>query len=75
MKKTIVQKTVAQVLQSCVVGDIISDTKRTWIIHESSDELIVAYPYKWKKSWGSSFELWNCGVETLAIIPGLYKVD
>jgi hypothetical protein len=67
-------KTVAQILEECQLGDILSDKKRTWKVTEADDEAVVASPHKWKKAWGNPFELWNCGTETLAIIPDLHRV-
>lgn len=76
MKKPIRKKTkkttVADILNSCSLGDCLTDGTRTWKVSEIS-EVIVASPLNFPEG-ESSFELWNCGVESVAIIPGLKKI-
>ena len=63
-------QTVAQILNSCELGDTLTDGKREWKITEKSEHTVVASPLKFPKN-ESKFELWNCGPESIAIIPNL----
>ena len=64
-------KTVAEVLNSATLGDVLSDGKRSWKVTDLDfDGCIIAMPTKFPKK-ESKFELWSHGVESVAIIPNL----
>ena len=71
------EKTIAEVLKTCKLNDVVSDKVRQWkIVDMDFDGAIIAQPIKWKKAkMGSPFELWSLGIESVAIIPGLHKVS
>jgi hypothetical protein len=66
------KQTIAQVLSKAPLNAILSDGTRTWKVTDLDfDGAVVASPFKWKKTWGSSFELWSLGIESVAYIPNL----
>lgn len=74
-------KTVKEILDNSQLGNILKAGKLYWIITEKSD-ITVAQPYNIRtkkkiKDTSSSkyFELWNCGTESIAVIPNLKIIN
>jgi hypothetical protein len=67
MKKN---KTVAEILKSCKLNDIlIADKGQQWKVVDLNYDvggLVVATPYKWQDKKIKPFELWSSGVERSA---------
>lgn len=61
------QRTIAEVINSAKVGDVLTDGKRKWKIVEF-DDILIGMPMKKGKG---SFEIWATGLEEHAILPGL----
>lgn len=71
MKK---EKTIHDIIKNCLVGDILSDGKRTWKVVESfkeGGECVIATPHNWDKKHGKPFELWDDAQARVSSIPGL----
>ena len=69
-------ETISEVLKQCGLGDFVTDGAHWWKIVDLNydGDIIVARPYKWKKAFGMPFEIWDIGVESLAVIPGLRRI-
>lgn len=67
-------KTIAQILKPCKKGDILVAGRRRWKVIEglsdNRDRVVIALPV----NKATTFELWSCGVESVAVIPGLKVV-
>jgi hypothetical protein len=65
-------KTVAEILNRCKLNDILlAGPGQQWLVCDLNyDGCVVAKPYQWKSKL-PSFELWSCGVESIAIISKL----
>lgn len=60
-------KTIAQILKTTKKGDILRAGRRKWIVGNKFDGHFVASP----ANNLTTFELWSCGVESVACIPNL----
>lgn len=63
-------KTVKEILNKAKLGQTLTDGKRSWKVVQSEDGEVIATPKRFPKG-ESKFELWNTGVESVAIIPNL----
>jgi hypothetical protein len=70
-------KTVKEILDKAPLGTILKAKTLYWIVTEKSD-VTVAQPFNIRtkkkiKNTNSDkyFELWNCGAESIAVIPEL----
>lgn len=71
MKK---QPSIHEIIKDCVVGDLLTDGKRTWKVTESHKEggdCVIAQPHNWSKKNGSPFEIWDDAQARVSVIPGL----
>ena len=69
-------KTIADVLNECEVMDKVTNGTFTWTVNQRYFEdgklVVIATPHKDNHD---SFELWNCGTEEYAHMPGLKKIQ
>ena len=61
-------QTIKQILEQAKLGDKITDGTLCWQVNDLDyDGAVVAIPIGTE----TGFELWSCGVESVAVIPGL----
>jgi hypothetical protein len=67
------KKTVAQILNTCNLGDVLVAGQRSWKVSSLDfDGAIVAKPLTSPKGF-DVFELWSIGPESIAVITGLMR--
>jgi len=69
-------KTVKQILEETKLGNVLKAKRLYWKVVQHDEEAIVACPFnirtkKLMKNNKNYFELWNCGTESIAVIPEL----
>lgn len=69
-------KTVKQILEEAKLGDVLKAKRLYWKVVQYDEKAIVACPFnirtkKIMKNNSNYFELWNCGTESIAVIPEL----